>query len=65
MDGFWQYLNLLPFRYFPVWKTQNLLLILAYNVSGKEMECSWLRISLWRTQGKVMHCYDAISMNVT
>ena len=30
-----QFLNLFPFRYFPVWKTQNLLLILAYNVSGE------------------------------
>lgn len=65
VDGLWWFLNLFPFRYFPVWKTQNLLLIPAYNVSGKKMEFSWLRMSLWRTQSEVMHCCDAISMNLT
>ena len=65
VNGLWQFLNLCPFMYFPVWKTQNLLVILAYNFSGKEMECSWLRMSLWRTQSEMMHCCDAISMNLT
>jgi hypothetical protein len=66
VDGLWQFLNLFPFRYFPGWKTLHLLLSMAYNVSGKEMECyAWLRMSLWRTQSEVVHFCDAVSMNLT
>jgi hypothetical protein len=43
-----------------------MLLNLAYNVSGKEMDSyAWLRMLYWRTQSVVVHFCDTVSIYLT